>query len=1009
MKKRFGPRRGGALACLLALALCLLAGCGGKKEAAAITRLEQLAEPGRKIGVASDTAEDRLVAREFPEAKIEYFRDEMAAYTSVRQGKLDAYVFNQTSMRSAIYFGMEGVRLLDETLGEGNISGVALSPVTKIPDLEGKVNAFLEEIKADGTMDDAAQRWLVMHDEAMPAIDVPETSALRLVVGTTGSNAPFTYYVGTELAGYDIELARRFAAWMGAALEFKIYDYDGIVAAAQSGDVDCIFANLFITPERTEALRFSEPTYVSAVGVMVRDTGAAATEASEVRWQDYNGKRLGVLVGPLMEDAAAQFFPDSEYLLFNSYPDCAAALLAGRIDGFLGDEPGMISMHAENPEIDYIHESLTENNYAFAFRKDDARSAALCDELDEFLAQSWADGTMEDIAAIWLGVDEDRKDVDMSDLTGQNGTIRVVTTSTDMPWSYIKDGKNVGYDIDLVVRFCRARGYALELGDVDFAGRIPAVQSGKYDFSTDMNVTPEREEQVRFCSPTAHGGIVLAVKASDLAATQTANAPSLAFERVDELEGKRIGVMTGSIQDAQVAERLPSAERLYFSSMPDMLAALRANKIDGFVLDEPAARSAAAADSELAIFPESLGSSDYAFILTKSERGSVLCEALSDYLDALRDDGTLARLQSKWFDCADPAALESTDYRGLPPEKGTIRVATEQYPPFSLCVDGFYSGYEIELLSMFCRDRGYALEIEEMNVDAVLPAVQSGICDIGCDCFSITEERKESMLFSSPDYVGGTALVVLKDAPAQEHNSSFFASVRESFEKTFLRENRWKLFVSGIGTTLLITVLSILLGTALGFGIYLLCRNGNPVANGIARFFVWLVHGMPMVVLMMILYYIIFGKVAISGTVVAIIGFTLVFGASVFGMLKSGVGAVEKGQMEAAYALGYTDNRAFFRVILPQALPHFFPAYKGEITATIKATAIVGYVAVQDLTKMGDIVRSRTYEAFFPLIAVAIIYFILAGVLTAIVNRLGVYIDPRRRKKEDVLKGVTAE
>ena len=1263
MKRRLGLRRGLALACLIALALSLLSGCGETKEAAAITRLEQLGEPGRKIGVASDTAEDRLVAQMFPEAQIEYFKDEITAYTAVRQGKVDAYVYNRTSMQSALYFGMEGVRLLPETLGEGNTGGVALSPVTKIPDLEGKVNTFLGQLRADGTMDDMERRWLITHTETMPEIPVPETSDVHLVVGTTGSNTPFTYYIGTELGGYDIELARRFAAWMGATLEFRVYDYDGIVAAALAGDVDCVFANLFITPEREEAIRFSDPTHVSAIGVLVRDTGAAAAaetaETDEVRWQDYNGKRLGVLVGPLMEDVAAEYFPDSEYFLFNSTLDCATALLAGRIDAFLGDEPGMIAMHKESPEIDYIHETLRENNYAFAFRKNDPASAALCAELNEFLAACWADGTMDELADIWLGDDEARQVVDMSGLTGANGRIRVVTTSTDMPWSYIKDGKNVGYDIDLAVRFCRDRGYALELGDVDYSGRIPAVQSGKYDFSTDMNVTAERKEQVLFSDPTSHGGIVLAVKTSDLAANRAGTEGDDGFRAAEtyrslaDFSGKRIGVTTGAIQGPIVEREIPTAETVYFNTVPDLLTALKSDKIDamalpdmmvrclmnenedltyladdtltepvnigaifskteagaalrdefntylararadglleeldriwfgrdeslktvldiaslsgengtlrlatnaallpssyvkdnqivgqdidlilrfcrergyaleivdmsfsavvnavasgkcdfgaggiafteeraasvlfsepiyagasvvaylktgsertdgtgaqmtladlsnakigvgtgtnfpeivlrylpdaelsyfntlsdeiislksgridGFVLDEPGARSAAAADGELAIFPESLGSFDFAFILPKSERGSALCEELSDYLDALRDDGTLERLQSKWFDCADPAALESADYRGLSGEKGTIRLATEQYPPFSLCVDGFYSGYEIELIAMFCRDRGYALEIAEMNVDAVLPAVQSGKCDIGCDCFSITEERRESMLFSTPDYSGGTALVVLKDAAAAETEGGFWTSVRESFEKTFLRENRWKLFVQGIGTTLSITVASILFGTALGFGVYLLCRNGNPIANGVTRFFVWLVHGMPMVVLLMILYYIIFGKVAVSGTVVAVIGFTLVFGASVFGMLKSGVGAVEKGQMEAAYALGYTDSRAFFRVILPQALPHFFPAYKGEITAIIKATAIVGYVAVQDLTKMGDIVRSRTYEAFFPLIAVAVIYFILAGILTAIVNRLGVFIDPRRRKKEDVLKGV---
>ena len=174
-------------------------------------------------------------------------------------------------------------------------------------------------------------------------------------------------------------------------------------------------------------------------------------------------------------------------------------------------------------------------------------------------------------------------------------------------------------------------------------------------------------------------------------------------------------------------------------------------------------------------------------------------------------------------------------------------------------------------------------------------------------------------------------------------------------------------------------MLSILFGTILGFAVFMACRNGNPIANILTRFFVWLVQGMPFVVLLMILYYIIFAKSSIDGTAVAVVAFTLVFGAAMYGMLRAGVGAVDRGQAEVAYALGYGNTRAFFCIILPQAIPHFLPAYKGEITAIIKATAVVGYIAVQDLTKMGDIVRARTYEAFFPLIAVAVIYFILAG------------------------------
>ena len=164
---------------------------------------------------------------------------------------------------------------------------------------------------------------------------------------------------------------------------------------------------------------------------------------------------------------------------------------------------------------------------------------------------------------------------------------------------------------------------------------------------------------------------------------------------------------------------------------------------------------------------------------------------------------------------------------------------------------------------------------------------------------------------------------------------------------------------------------------------------------------------MPVVVLLMILYYIIFSEAKISGVFVSVIAFTLIFTAAVFTMLKAGVSTVDTGQMEAAYSLGYTDRKAFFKIILPQALLHVMPSYKTQIKSLIKATAVVGYVAVQDLTKMGDIIRSRTYEAFFPLIAVAVFYFLLAAVLIWIVNKVEIRTLPQRKagEKKHIKKG----
>ena len=498
-----------SLAALLAAAL-LLFGCS--QEGEQITSFSQLKKPGTIIAVATNTPESALVEGDFPDAVIQSYTDMFPTYQDVAKGKITAAVYARRQMELAIENGVRGVCLLDENYTENTIA-VALSRKSKIPDIKGKINTFIQELKEDGTLDDMYRRWVIDKDETMPDIPEVKNPQITLTVATTGTVEPYSYYIGRNLAGYDIELAKRFAVWLGADLKFKIYDFGGVIAAAQAGDVDCIMSNLFYTPEHEESVDFSAPLFKVEVTAMVRDADA--------------------------------------------------------------------------------------------------------------------------------------------------------------------------------------------------------------------------------------------------------------------------------------------------------------------------------------------------------------------------DD-----------------------------------------------------------------------------------------------------------------------------------NSSLWSTIKSSFVRTFIRESRWRLFLSGILTTLVITVVSILAGTLLGFGVFMACRGGNRIANWITGLFVWLVQGMPVVVLLMILYYIIFGSLHISGTIVSIIGFTIIFGAWTFELVRSSTAAVDFGQTEAAYSLGYTDLQAFFKVVLPQALPLIMPAYKGNISALMKATSVVGYIAVQDLTKMADIVRSRTYDAFFPLIAVAVIYFILEALLAFIVNGIEPLLNPRLRRRQDVLKGV---
>ena len=394
-----------------------------------------------------------------------------------------------------------------------------------------------------------------------------------------------------------------------------------------------------------------------------------------------------------------------------------------------------------------------------------------------------------------------------------------------------------------------------------------------------------------------------------------------------------------------------------------------------------------------------------AFAFPRSESGRALQDQFNDFLSGLSADGTLESLQHKWFD-GDEALRTLPDYTALPATHGTLSLATEGgYPPFTYVKDGRTVGYDIELAARFCQARGYALEVVVLSGSAIIPSLSSGKYEFSGSGITVTPERAEQVGFSDPVYVGGSVFAVLRSS-ASAAPAGFWSGLQNSFRRTFLVEDRWRLFLAGTCNTLLITLLSLLLGTLAGFAIYLPCRNGSRLANGIAGACLWLVQGMPMVVLLMILYYIVFSRVALSGLIVAVLGFTLTFGGGVFSLLRMGVGAVDPGQYEAAYALGYSNRRTFFRIILPQALPHVMPAYRGEIVSLIKATAIVGYIAVQDLTKMGDIVRSRTFEAFFPLIAVTVIYFLLEALARLALGRLARRLDPRRRPPEAVLKGI---
>ena len=227
------------------------------------------------------------------------------------------------------------------------------------------------------------------------------------------------------------------------------------------------------------------------------------------------------------------------------------------------------------------------------------------------------------------------------------------------------------------------------------------------------------------------------------------------------------------------------------------------------------------------------------------------------------------------------------------------------------------------------------------------------------------------------------------------------------FYLNFIKDDRWKYITSGLGNTLKITVFALIFAVIIGVLVAIIRysydknhtnKAGNfiqsllqfllAVANGICHVYLTIIRGVPVVVQLMIIYFIIFASPDVSKIFCAVVAFSLNSGAYVAEIVRGGLNSVDKGQFEAGRSLGFGYIATMWYIILPQAFKNILPALGNEASMLLKDTSISGYVAIQDLTKGGDIIRSRTYDAFMPLIAVALIYLILVTILTLLLRRL---------------------
>lgn len=470
-----------------------------------------------------------------------------------------------------------------------------------------------------------------------------------------------------------------------------------------------------------------------------------------------------------------------------------------------------------------------------------------------------------------------------------------------------------------------------------------------------------------------------------------------------EVAQGRIGTWPGSSAEECARAHFPKARFVYLDTVADMAQNLRQKKIEAFAMNRIFVDELiSAGQNDVEILGEPLGKTSFSFVFADSGRGRKLCYEFNAFLAECRANGKLAAWQEKWFSGREEnRKVEEVVLHG---ENGTLSVVTNPVlPPIIFMQDNEISGFEAELLRHFCAAYGYAYKITVATFETGMAGVSTGQFDMGVCAVEYKPERAEHYLFSDKTCEADCVLAVRSEG---DTGLGMAQVLKKKFADTFLREDRWKLFLSGLLTTMAITFFSVLIGTALGFGECLLYQAKKRPLNAALEFLSKLFAGMPIVVLLMVFYYIVFGDWDISGTLVAIVAFSLLFGFSVFEMLKNAAANIPRGQTEGALALGFSEWQTFLKFIIPQAIRQAFPVYQAEIVGLLKSTAVVGYIAVQDLTKMADIIRAQNFDAFAPLVAITVLYLAFVWLLQKITGAVLRGLDPKRRSREEILRGI---
>jgi polar amino acid transport system substrate-binding protein len=948
-------------------------------------------EGGKVFAVPTGTVADQFVLRRIPDAKIVWYNSIYDCAMAVSHGKADAAVYDKPVLLN-LASKTGGMIVLDELL-EPDRYGFAVRKEST--DLKQAIDILLKEMKANGEYEAMMNRWMPAKGEPGPMPDFPVNSSTGdLVFGTAAVSEPMSYVDQNQnISGFDLELAHKLAQKLNKNLKVVNMEFGAMLPSLLSGKVDMVGAGLSITAERAKSVLFSDAYLEGGIAVLVKSSDTAPPIETAGK-PESSWKTMGVLTGSVHEVYAKKNYPDIQILTFNMRSDMLLALDSEKLDAAIMDEISTPEVFASNPSLTTLKKNVIKIDIAAGFRED---ADELRMKFNQFLNEIKSNGIYEQMDYRWTN----QADAKMPEFTFPTNAeaFRIgIVSDIGLPFAVKSNNEWKGFDAELSMRFASFLGKKPVMIDMPFGSLLPSMVSGKIDIITaSMMVTEEREKSIDFSDPYYVSGVSIIGKKRN---SNNDNSTKLAV--LDDIKDKKVGIFTGTVHDAFMQKKFPEAVVSRFENTADMIMSLKSGKVDAAMFDKITANLVLKRNPDLGLLTDEV--LDMPLGVGFKKENIALLNEFNGFLNEIRSDGTYAKMHKRWFE-EDAELAVMPEFPDNPDGKPLVVGVSVEDLPYVALMNGKFVGFDIEMIRTFADRRNYNLELVNIEFPALVAALSSGKVDMITDGIAISEERSKQINFSDEYAVFRTSVISLrtnltkyKDEKQTIVTKSFLTKLSESFHNNILREKRYLMILRGLLLTIVISILAATTGTLLGGLICFMRMSRNKLMNKVASYYISLVRGTPVLVLLMIIYYVVFASVNINAVLVAIIAFGINFAAYVSEMFRSGIESIDKGQKEAGIASGFTKIQTFRYIIMPQALRQVLPVYKGEFVSLVKMTSIVGYIAVEDLTKASDIIRSRTFDAFFPLIMAAVIYILISWLLTLILDYVEISVDPKKRR-----------